>query len=143
MSREVHVRFSEGLRVESPRSTQPYIHTEKGWLYLAVLLDLFNREIVGWATSSRMTRQLAIDALQMALGRRTPAQGLIHHSDRGSQYASGDYQKLLSKHAITCSMSRKGNCYDNAVAESFFRLLKTEWVYSPVPEQVTSNQQPF
>jgi transposase InsO family protein len=105
-----------------------YIHTEKGWLYLAVLLDLFNREIVGWATSSRMTRQLAIDALQMALGRRTPAEGLIHHSDRGSQYASGDYQKLLSKHAITCSMSRKGNCYDNAVAESFFRLLKTEWV---------------
>ena len=124
--------LNQDFTVDAPDRTWvsdiTYIHTEKGWLYLAVLLDLFNREIVGWATSSRMTRQLAIDALQMALGRRTPAQGLIHHSDRGSQYASGDYQKLLSKHAITCSMSRKGNCYDNAVAESFFRLLKTEWV---------------
>ena len=124
--------LNQDFTVDAPDRTWvsdiTYIHTEKGWLYLAVLLDLFNREIVGWATSSRMTRQLAIDALQMALGRRTPAEGLIHHSDRGSQYASGDYQKLLSKHAITCSMSRKGNCYDNAVAESFFRLLKTEWV---------------
>lgn len=124
--------LNQDFTVDAPDRTWvsdiTYIHTEKGWLYLAVLLDLFNREIVGWATSSRMTRQLAIDALQMALGRRTPAQGLVHHSDRGSQYASGDYQKLLSKHAITCSMSRKGNCYDNAVAESFFRLLKTEWV---------------
>ena len=124
--------LNQDFTVDAPDRTWvsdiTYIHTKTGWLYLAVLIDLFNREIVGWATSSRMTRQLAIDALQMALGRRTPAQGLVHHSDRGSQYASGDYQKLLSKHAITCSMSRKGNCYDNAVAESFFRLLKTEWV---------------
>jgi transposase InsO family protein len=124
--------LNQDFTVDAPDRTWvgdiTYIHTEKGWMYLAVLLDLFNREIVGWATSSRMTRQLAIDALQMALGRRTPAKGLIHHSDRGSQYASGDYQKILSKHGITCSMSRKGNCYDNAVAESFFRLLKTEWV---------------
>ena len=124
--------LNQDFTVDAPDRTWvsdiTYIHTEKGWLYLAVLLDLFNREIVGWATSSRMTRQLAIDALQMALGRRTPAKGLVHHSDRGSQYASGDYQKILSKHGITCSMSRKGNCYDNAVAESFFRLLKTEWV---------------
>ena len=105
-----------------------YIRTQEGWLYVAVLLDLFNRKVVGWSTSSRLNRQLAIDALQMALNHRTPSSGLIHHSDRGSQYASGDYQKLLSQHEITCSMSRKGNCYDNAVAESFFRLLKTEWV---------------
>jgi putative transposase len=75
-----------------------------------------------------MTRQLAIDALQMALDQRKPLAGLVHHSDRGSQYAAVDYQKLLSKYDITCSMSRKGNCYDNAVAESFFHLLKTEWV---------------
>jgi putative transposase len=105
-----------------------YIHTQQGWLYLAVLLDLFNRKIVGWATSARLNRQLAIDALEMALDQRAPAPGLMHHSDQGSQYASGDYQKLLSKHGMTCSMSRKGNCYDNAVAESFFHLLKTEWV---------------
>ena len=124
--------LNQDFTVDAPDRTWvsdiTYIHTEKGWLYLAVLLDLFNREVVGWATSSRMTRQLAIDALQMALGRQTPEKGMIHHSDRGSQYASGDYQKILSTHGMTCSMSRKGNCYDNAVAESFFRLLKTEWV---------------
>ena len=105
-----------------------YIHTQQGWLYLAVLLDLFSRKVVGWSTSSRLTRQLPIDALQMALDHRVPSPGLMHHSDQGSQYASGDYQKLLTKHEMTCSMSRKGNCYDNAVAESFFHLLKTEWV---------------
>ena len=105
-----------------------YIHTQEGWLYLAVLIDLFNRKVVGWSASPRLTRQLAIDALQMALDHRRPAPGLMHHSDRGSQYASEDYQKLLTKHKMTCSMSRKGNCYDNAVAESFFHLLKTEWV---------------
>lgn len=105
-----------------------YVPTKEGWLYLAVLIDLYNRQVVGWASSSRMTRQLAIDALQMALDRRCPDKGLIHHTDRGSQYASGDYQKVLSDRRIICSMSRKGNCYDNAVAESFFRLLKTEWV---------------
>lgn len=124
--------LNQDFTVDAPDRTWvsdiTYIHTEKGWLYLAVLLDLFNREVVGWATSSRMTRQLAIDALQMALGRQTPEKGMIHHSDRGSQYASGDYQKILSTNGMTCSMSRKGNCYDNAVAESFFRLLKTEWV---------------
>jgi len=106
-----------------------YIHTNEGWLYLATVLDLFDRRVVGWSASSRMSRQLAIDALKMALGRRTPSDGLIHHSDRGSQYASRQYQNILSKHGITCSMSRKGNCYDNAVAESFFHLLKTEWVH--------------
>lgn len=105
-----------------------YIHTNEGWLYLAIVLDLFDRKVVGWSASQRMTGQLVNDALKMALGRRTPSDGLIHHSDRGSQYACGDYQKLLSQNGITCSMSRKGNCYDNAVAESFFHLLKTEWV---------------
>jgi putative transposase len=105
-----------------------YILTDEGWLYLAVLLDLYNREVVGWAASSRITRQLTIDALQMALGKRSPDQGLLHHSDRGSQYASGDYQKILKEHRMICSMSRKGNCYDNAVAESFFGRLKSEWV---------------
>ena len=105
-----------------------YIPTNEGWLYLAVLLDLYNREVVGWSASSRMTRQLAINALQMALGRRNPRQGLLHHTDRGSQYASSDYQKILKDHGMLCSMSRKGNCYDNALAESFFARLKTEWV---------------
>ena len=105
-----------------------YIHTGEGWLYLAAILDLGNRKVVGWSASSRMTRQLAIDALDMALGRHTPSNGLIHHSDRGSQYASNDYQKILRARGIVSSMSRKGNCYDNAVAESFFRWLKTEWV---------------
>jgi transposase InsO family protein len=105
-----------------------FIPTGQGWLYLAVLLDLFNREVVGWSASSRMTRQLTIDALQMALGRRNPEKGLLHHSDRGSQYASADYQKILKERGITCSMSRKGNCFDNAVVESFFGRLKSEWV---------------
>ena len=105
-----------------------YIHTGEGWVYLAVLIDLFNREIVGWSLGSRMTRQLTIDALQMAVGRKSPSRGLIHHTDRGSQYASLDYQKWLDDYGMLCSMSRKGNCYDNAVAESFFSRLKCEWV---------------
>ena len=105
-----------------------YIYTDEGWLYLAVLLDLYNREIIGWSASARMTRQLAIDALEMALGKRDPGQGLLHHTDRGSQYASNEYQDILKEHHIVCSMSRKGNCWDNAVAESFFGRLKSEWV---------------
>ena len=96
-------------------------------MYLAVLLDLYNREVVGWSASSRMTRQLVIDALRMALGCRNPGKDLLHHSDRGSQYASADYQKILKEHGMICSMSRKGNCYDNAVIESFFARLKSEW----------------
>ena len=105
-----------------------YIHTLEGWLYLAAILDLGNRKIVGWAASSRMTRQLAIDALDAAVGSHSFIDGLVHHSDRGSQYASADYQKVLKTNGMRCSMSRKGNCYDNAVAENFFKLLKTEWV---------------
>jgi putative transposase len=124
--------LEQNFTVEAPDRTWvgdiTYIPTDEGWLYLAILLDLYNREVVGWAASPRMTRQLVIEALQMALGRRDPGHGLVHHTDRGSQYASYDYQDILKEHDIVCSMSRKGNCYDNAVAESFFGRLKSEWV---------------
>jgi putative transposase len=106
-----------------------YVWTREGWLYLAVILDLFSRRVVGWSMSEEITRKLALDALTMALARRHPPRGLIHHSDRGSQYASGDYRKLLRANGIVCSMSRRGNCWDNAVAESFFSTLKLELVY--------------
>lgn len=106
-----------------------YIATREGWLYLAAVLDLYSRQIVGWAMDSTMTKQLVIDALNQAIGRRRPPKGLIFHSDRGCQYASNEFQKILKKHHFVPSMSRKGNCYDNACMESFFHLLKTEWVY--------------
>ena len=106
-----------------------YIDTAEGWLYLAVVLDLYSRAIVGWAMDRRMTRQLVADALMMALWRRGKVKGLLLHSDRGSQYASDDYQKLIKSNGITCSMSRKGNCYDNAAMESFFGTLKQELVH--------------
>lgn len=106
-----------------------YIPTREGWLYLAVVLDLFSRRVVGWATSGTMTTDLVIDALQIAPGRRGAAPGLVHHSDRGSQYASNAYQLLLAREGFVCSMSGKGNCYDNAVAESFFHTPKTELVH--------------
>jgi transposase InsO family protein len=106
-----------------------YVPTREGWLYLAAILDLYSRRVVGWAMSARIDRALTLDALRMALGTRRPTEGLLHHSDRGSQYASGDYQNALATRGIACSMSRKGNCWDNAVAESFFATLKTELVY--------------
>jgi putative transposase len=106
-----------------------YIPTEEGWLYLAVILDLCSRFAVGWAMSDRITRALTLDALEMALARRRPPIGLLHHSDRGSQYASGDYQQMLANHGIRCSMSRRGDCWDNAIAESFFATLKVELVH--------------
>jgi putative transposase len=106
-----------------------YIPTGEGWLYLAVILDLYSRGIVGWAMSDRITRQLTLDALGMALARRRPPRGLLHHSDRGSQYASGDYQTALGRQGIVGSMSRRGDCWDNAVAESFFATLKVELVH--------------
>jgi len=105
------------------------VRTREGWLFLAVILDAFSRRIVGWATSPRPDQRVALEALRLAIDSRRPAIGLIHHSDRGGQYASGDYQQLLDRHGIVCSMSRSGNCYDNAMAESFFHSLKTEWVY--------------
>jgi transposase InsO family protein len=106
-----------------------YIPTDEGWLYLATELDLYSHRIVGWSLSSRISRQLVLDALEMAVGLRRPGTGLIHHSDRGVQYACGDFQKLLKRHGMVASMSRKGDPYDNAVAESFFRTLKVELVY--------------
>ena len=106
-----------------------YIPTAEGWLYLAAVEDLFTREIVGWSMSEQMESRLVVDALQMALSRRQPKQGLIAHSDRGVQYASDHYQRMLKQHGITCSMSRKGNCWDNAPMESFFASLKKELVH--------------
>ena len=106
-----------------------YISTKEGWLYLAAVLDLYSRQIVGWAMDSTMSKQLVIDALKQAIGRRKPPKGIMFHSDRGSQYASHDFQKHLKKHGFISSMSGKGNCYDNACMESFFHLLKTERVY--------------
>ena len=106
-----------------------FIPTRKGWLYLAVQVDLFSRKIVGWSMSDRMNQQLVIDALIMAIKRRNPDSGLIHHSDQGIQYTGANYQKLLKAHDMIASMSRKGNCYDNAVVESFFSNLKNELVY--------------
>jgi len=103
-----------------------YISTRQGWLYLAVVLDLYSRMVVGWQLSTRISRRLVLDALQMAVARRQPTAVLVHHSDRGSQYASGDFLRQLDAHGIRPSMSRKGNCWDNAVAESFFASLKTE-----------------
>lgn len=105
-----------------------YIKTSQGWLYLAVVMDLYSRRIVGWSMSRWISRHLAIDALTMALGQRLTDEPLIHHSDRGSQYTSDDFREELDKHNIQCSMSARGNCYDNAVVESFFGILKRERV---------------
>lgn len=106
-----------------------YIHTQEGWLYLAAVEDLFSRKIVGWAMSEYIDSRLVVNALQMAVQRQLPGEGLVAHSDRGVQYASEHYQRLLANNAITCSMSRKGNCWDNAPMESFFATLKKELVH--------------
>ena len=103
-----------------------YIWTDEGWLFLASTLDLFSRKVVGWSMSASMPASLVVDALEMAIDGRSPPPGLLHHSDRGVQYAAHAFQGLLEQHGIVCSMSRKGNCYDNAVKESFFHTLKTE-----------------
>lgn len=106
-----------------------YLWTDEGWLYLAMVLDLYSRAVIGWAMGSRLTAELATQALTMALQRRKPKVGLLHHSDRGVQYASADYQRALADAGIRCSMSRKGNCWDNAVVESFFGTLKKELIH--------------
>lgn len=106
-----------------------YIWTREGWLYLAVVIDLYSRKIVGWSMSSRMKAQLVVDAMRMAIWQRQPKAGLIMHTDRGSQYARHQYRNLLLAHGIKGSMSRKGDCWDNAVAESFFGSLKQERVH--------------
>ena len=104
-----------------------YLWTQGGWLYLAVILDLYSRRMVGWSIDNRMTQSLVIRALMMAINLRQPPEGLLHHSDQGAQYASDAYQALLAQHGIVCSMSRKGNCWDNAPVERFFSSLKREW----------------
>ncbi len=106
-----------------------YIWTREGWLYLAVILDLHSRRVVGWAVSNRMKRDLAIRALKMAIAFRPPPKGCIHHTDRGSQYCSHDYQKILRQHGFSVSMSGKGNCYDNAAVETFFKTIKAELIW--------------
>jgi transposase InsO family protein len=106
-----------------------YIRTGEGWLYLAVVMDLYSRKIVGWKMSNRMSRDLVIGAMRMALTNRQPPRGLIFHSDRGSQYASADFKRVLWAAGVVQSMSGKGACWDNAVVESFFKTLKTEYVY--------------
>jgi putative transposase len=109
-----------------------YVWTREGWLYLAVVIDLFARRVVGWATGDRLHRDLAVATLRKALATRRPAAGLIHHSDRGSQYCSIDYQAELRKHGILVSMSGKGNCCDNAMVETFFKTLKSELVWRTI-----------
>jgi putative transposase len=106
-----------------------YVPTLEGWLYLAITLDLFHRKVIGWSMGRRITRQLAIDALNMAIKNGCVESGLIHHSDRGVQYASNEFRALLKTNEIKCSMSRKGDCWDNAVAESFFHTLKVELIH--------------
>ena len=106
-----------------------YLWTDEGWLYLAIVLGLFNREVVGWSLKPRMTADIVTDALTMAWFRKRPAAGLMHHSDRGSQYASHAFQEKLKTCGMTCSMSRKGNCWDNAPTERWFNSFKNEWVH--------------
>jgi len=103
-----------------------YLWTAEGWLYVAAVIDRFSRRVVGWSMSSQMTAQLVTDAMLMAIWRRGPVTALLHHSDQGSQYTSEQFQKLLKEHGVTCSMSRSGDCWDNAAMESFFSTLKTE-----------------
>ena len=118
-----------------------YIWTAEGWLYLAVIIDLFSRKVVGWSMADHMRTELVLTALDAALGQRTPSEsGLLFHSDRGSQYASFDYQNALLQANINCSMSRRGNCWDNAVAESFFGTIKTEFIHlTTFPTRATAH----
>jgi transposase InsO family protein len=121
-----------------------YLLTNEGWLYLAVIIDLYSRAVIGWSMNERMTAELTCDALKMALFRRGFPEGVIVHSDRGSQYCSMAYRDLIAKHQLTQSMSRKGNCWDNAVAESFFHTLKVELLKDePLTDRATLKQQVF
>lgn len=125
LNRQFNVTRSNAVWV----SDITYIWTTEGFLYLAGVIDLYSRLVVGWSMGARITSELTSDALNQALGRRQPEPGLLHHSDRGSQYASDDYQLLLNNHQMICSMSRKGDCWDNAPMESFFATLKTELIH--------------
>jgi putative transposase len=121
--------FRPAQRNETWTADITYVRTDEGWLYLAAVEDLFTREIVGWSMSERIDSRLVVDALSMAIARQCPGESLVAHSDRGVQYASEHYQRLLKEHGITCSMSRRGNCWDNAPMESFFASLKKELVH--------------
>jgi transposase InsO family protein len=132
-------RLARQFTVETPNqvwgSDITYLPTQDGWLFLAVVVDLFSRKIVGWAMASTLETSLVATALTMAIGRRHPPPGLLHHSDRGSQYASQTYQALLQQHQMVGSMSRRGNCWDNAVVERVFRSLKHEGLDDTAKEQ--------
>jgi putative transposase len=125
--------LNQNFKTDSPETVWvadiSYVYTDEGWLYLATVKDIFNKEIVGWATADHMRTELCARALQNAVKRHNPPKGLIHHSDRGVQYCSKKYQSLLKKYGMICSMSRKGNCYDNACAETFFSTIKCELIY--------------
>lgn len=125
--------LNQNFRVDAPGKVWVAditdIWTSQGWLYLATVMDLYSRRILGWAMDKRMTKELVISALQRAIDRQPPKEGLIHHSDRGTQYCSKAYRTLLHKHGIISSMSRKGNCYDNACIESFHSIIKKEWIF--------------
>lgn len=125
--------LNRGFKVLAPNKVWvtdiTYIGTSQGWVYLASVMDLYSRKIVGWTLGDRMTKELVLEAFDQACERQKPAPGLIHHSDRGSQYASNEYRERLTKNEMIGSMSRKGNCYDNACIESFHSILKKELVY--------------
>jgi transposase InsO family protein len=125
--------LEQDFRAEAPNqkwtSDITYVWTDEGWLYLAVVMDLYSRAIVGWSMNRRMTQRLVCDALSMALFRRGFPKGTILHSDRGSQYCSKRYQRLIANNRLRCSMGRRATCYDNAVTESFFHTLKVELVH--------------
>jgi transposase InsO family protein len=125
--------LSRNFNVSEPNrvwvSDITYVPTDEGWLYLAGVMDLFNKGIVGWSMSESLKSKVAVDALDMAIGKRKPSAGLIHHSDRGVQYACGEYQRVLGENGMLPSMSRKGDCWDNAAMESFFSTLKKELIH--------------
>jgi|tagenome__1003787_1003787.scaffolds.fasta_scaffold20690402_2 putative transposase len=122
-------RFDPGVPNESWVADITYVPTRAGWLYLAAVEDLYSRRVVGWSMADSLESRLVVDALEMAVQQRLPGEGLLAHSDRGSQYASEHYQRLLSRHGMTCSMSRRADCWDNAPMESFFASLKKELVH--------------
>lgn len=141
-------RLRQQFRVAEPNQVWvtdiTYIRTYEGWLYLAVVLDLFSRQVIGWSMQSRIDRELVLAALLMAVWRRQPKQEVIVHSDQGSQYGSDDWQAFLKAHGLVASMSRRGNCHDNAVAESFFQLLKRERIRRRIyPDRAAARQDVF
>lgn len=141
-------RLQQQFNVDAPNRAWvtdiTYIRTHEGWLYLAVVIDLFSRQVIGWSMQSRIDRELVLDALLMAVWRRRPVAEVIVHSDQGSQFGSYDWQSFLKEHGLVASMSRRGNCHDNAVAESFFQLLKRERIRRKIyPDRAAARQDVF